>query len=1366
MQIKAIFSKIILVSIVFSVIPAPAQPTSDTEAPKVDWQNSSISKTQITYGEEVSAKVRITDNVGVNDVTAYFYANYPLSGPIGAAISRRTCQLYSGDQKDGHWQCTGLIITEKLSKDDKYQIGFDAKDGAGNSRLGEAIGGVTVSSQLPPKPYDWVARAKFLIENVWIPAMTQKYSPCFTLSGPAIPEFTNNDDVNKKILSDFENSLPNWAQGIEKTIIEKCRPQPTSDTEAPKVVWQYSSEISQTQITYGVEVSVWVKITDNVGVNDATAYFYANNPVSGPIGAAISRRTCQRYSGDQKDGMWKCTGLIITEKLSKDDKYQIAIDARDGAGNSRLGEAIGVVTVSSQLPPKPYDWVAAAKTIQSKWVTEANAKYPSCAIFSIPTIPKFTSDDAKNKNLINEFEDSMTKWFLNIEKTLLQKCQPQPDPIDSWNNAVTDAINNFNTRLWKEIPNHCIRKPIEVPVFTGDQVKNGEIYNQWFKNVFNVWGDEMFTINKSKCGQTTKPDSSSGVDNSMQIVVTPPDSNGLSYVGFCFTNPKEIIGSIEFTFTNGVSGGTSYDSIVNREACPNGVLIPEAESGFYFVPGEKYFFSLTAYNNGNKYSASTTYVAPKVNTVNPIISNNTNVCKVKLGEFNQQISISRSNFESWLSLWSSYSKLSEFMKSKNLDLQTTYNYYIKNIDSEISKLEQIGNEFSLTSSLKSTCGESLIYELWRQSYTEYVNLINKSFPSLKNSINNLYPEWQDWERQNKSYDDPAVFYEQVDHYYMKYVTSTIDNFKSIGINFSFVTVPPSKPVWTNTKDGSNAKLVNDFISAISKFWEIEYPRMVEAQIQFDLKNIQTWSKNLQIGYSEMVIGAALKKFGAGGTYKFINSIPNPSQTLINNPTTSLMENYADELANWAALEIQNLKIENYTPINNGGVESQIKVCLAAIDKAKTYIGRFDSQISYLSYAWADYNRLLEILKSKDTTLLMYRVQIDQQVQSPYLSDLYDLVLPLLAGVKANCGSSSQTLKTWAETYQDIEKEILKLRNFLITISNYYEKYRFNEPKLIPQIGKITQIVGGCRVEILNYDPTFKWYAKGNMVVDVNGIATIYNGSVDQYLSTEKPGYQIVNFIEGLFKCPGIPTLSANTIDVQAPVMSLLSLSKSELYRGESFIVTVLITDNKEVNNFEISVVDQIGQTYPCYYGVAWKLRTQGDSNIGVYQIECWIRSVSYDGTWKLSGSATDLNFNSASFELAKIKVLYGEAPKAVGESNGESSSDKNSISTRTVGTAQSVALIIKDIVKNKKEEALLLNAAQKISNLPKTTRSRSLNALTSIKNQINVVIETPKVCKYKNGIIQRISKGVCSKTIEIIDSAGNQYVIAQQVKFR
>lgn len=748
-------------------------------------------------------------------------------------------------------------------------------------------------------------------------------------------------------------------------------------------------------------------------------------------------------------------------------------------------------------------------------------------------------------------------------------------------------------------------------------------------------------------------------------------------------------------------------------------------------------------------------------------SNYVEICRSKVKEKSVALDPAFGAYNQYQALWKDKSKLEQLLKDKNWSIENAYKEYSSLISTEIVRLNKIWQLYDIDGNLKSICSQTTaeIYGEWTTIERYRTDLIN-SFNQLQEFISQIYSSYQETQQQNNSYDDPAVFYEQVDHYYLKYVTSQIDWLKSLGIMFSFLSAPPSKPVWTNTKDGSNAKLVNDFISAMSKWWSVEAPRMQEAYLEYNLKNVQIWSKNLQASWSEYVIRVALEKYGAGGTYKFVNSIPNPSQILISSPTATLMENFENELNDWATSEIRNLRIENYTPINNGEVEGQVKVCMAAIDRAKTYIGRFDSQIAYLKYTWADYNRLLEILKAKNTTLLMYRVQIDQQVQSPYLSDLYDVVLPLLAGVKANCGTTSQTLKVWTDTYQIVEKEILKLRDFLVTISNYYDEYRFTEPKLIPQIGKITQIVGGCRVEILNYDPTFKWYAKGSMVVDVNGIATIYNGSIDQYISTEKPGYQTVNFIEGLFKCPGIPTLSANTVDVQAPVMSLLNLSKSEFYKGESFNVSVLITDNREVNNFRISVVDQIGQTFPCYDGVAWKLRTQGDSNIGVYQVECFIRSVSYDGTWKISGSATDLNFNSASFELAKIKVLYGDAPETVRESNSASSSDKDSMPTRTIGTAQSVALIIKDNVKNEQEEALLLNVVQKISNLPKTTRSSSVNSLNSIKNQINIVVETPKICKYQNGIIRRVAKGICTTSIEIADSTGNKYLIAQQLRFR
>lgn len=748
-------------------------------------------------------------------------------------------------------------------------------------------------------------------------------------------------------------------------------------------------------------------------------------------------------------------------------------------------------------------------------------------------------------------------------------------------------------------------------------------------------------------------------------------------------------------------------------------------------------------------------------------SNYVEICRSKVKEKSVALDPAFGAYNQYQALWKDKSKLGQLFKDKNWNIENAYKEYSSLISTEIVRLNKIWQLYDIDGNLKSICSQTTaeIYEEWTTIERSRTDLIN-SFNQLQEIISQIHSSYQETQQQNNSYDDPAVFYEQVDHYYMKYVTSQTDWLKSLGISFSFLTTPPDKPVWTNTKDGSNAKLVNDFIYTIGNWWSVEGLRIQEAYAEFNLKNIQSWSKNLQINYSEYVTRVALEKFGSGGSYRFNKPIPAPSQTLLENPTRSLMEDFENEISDWSRLEIENLRIENYIPIKNGEVEAQVQLCLTTIDKAKTYFGRFDSQISYLTYIWSDYKRLLEVLKTKNLNLMMYRIQIDQEVQNPYLSDLYDVVPQMLAGAKANCGYTNKTLTTWTETYQLIEKEVLKLRNFLITISNYYDQYRFTEPKLIPQIGKITQIVGGCRVEILNYDSTFKWYAKGNMVVDVNGIATITNGSVDQYLSTEKEGYQIVNYIEGIFKCPGIPKLSANTVDVQAPMMSLLSLSKSELYRGQSFIATVLITDNKEVNNFRISVVDQIGQTYSCYDGVAWRVRIQGDSNVGVYQIECWIRSVSYDGVWKLTGAATDLNFNTASFELTKIKILYGEAPQTSIDSKTSNPTDSDQVTTRTVGTANYIAIQIRDKVMDQKEETLLLAATQKIRNLPKTTRSRSLSTLTSIKNQIDVVIETPKICKYQNGVIRRIAKGICSKSIEIIDSAGNQYLITQQVRFR
>jgi hypothetical protein len=211
----------------------------------------------------------------------------------------------------------------------------------------------------------------------------------------------------------------------------------------------------------------------------------------------------------------------------------------------------------------------------------------------------------------------------------------------------------------------------------------------------------------------------------------------------------------------------------------------------------------------------------------------------------------------------------------------------------------------------------------------------------------------------------------------------------------------------------------------------------------------------------------------------------------------------------------------------------------------------------------------------------------------------------------------------------------------------------------------------------------------------------------------------------------------------------------------------LITDNKEVNSFRVALVDQIGQTYPCYEGVAWKARIIGDSLVGTYQVECWVRSVSYDGAWTLTGYATDLNSNtSVDRELAKVRILYGEAP-TVTESLVVNTSISNSfVSNRVIGSSTSIISKIKSNVDNETESNSLIAAVKRIESLPKVTKLKRVNNLTSIRGQIDVVIETPKICKYSSGAIVRMRKGNCIKTIEIQDSSGISYLLTQKLQFK
>jgi hypothetical protein len=128
------------------------------------------------------------------------------------------------------------------------------------------------------------------------------------------------------------------------------------------------------------------------------------------------------------------------------------------------------------------------------------------------------------------------------------------------------------------------------------------------------------------------------------------------------------------------------------------------------------------------------------------------------------------------------------------------------------------------------------------------------------------------------------------------------------------------------------------------------------------------------------------------------------------------------------------------------------------------------------------------------------------------------------------------------------------------IASFQQTYTSLRAGLQPSLGPITSIGEGCTFKILNYDPSFTWFAKSELKVARDGTATIYSKELqatDEYISTSRVGYQTVNAINTLFKCvplnpksdtTGTNTSTGNTTPA-APVVTIEDDGSEELPTG-------------------------------------------------------------------------------------------------------------------------------------------------------------------------------------------------------------------------
>ena len=92
--------------------------------------------------------------------------------------------------------------------------------------------------------------------------------------------------------------------------------------------------------------------------------------------------------------------------------------------------------------------------------------------------------------------------------------------------------------------------------------------------------------------------------NEIRIVVTGPDADGITNIGYCFTDARALSGTVSFVATS------SYGAFLAHSEMPNCPSMVGSSTGQRLTEGTTYAFTVTATNGGNTFTDSLNYTAP------------------------------------------------------------------------------------------------------------------------------------------------------------------------------------------------------------------------------------------------------------------------------------------------------------------------------------------------------------------------------------------------------------------------------------------------------------------------------------------------------------------------------------------------------------------------------------------------------------------------------------------------------------------------------------------------------------------------------------------------------------------------------------
>jgi hypothetical protein len=363
---------------------------SDATAPQVSLtdlsQNSPITPTSISVGQNVTATFRLSDDIGITSCGATVYNVNNID-----TTTNTICTKISGTASNGIWQVS--LNLNSSNNPGAYTIKAFGSDASGKTSTRVQIGSFTIVgpsvSNLTTMPTLQTIGINYVDQIVlnginfgtispnspgsyaWTVRVTNSAGTIITTvptgsNQTYISGLTGSTTYKVYLVATDSSGATKLSSALTVTTLVPA------DAQNPVVVVGSGALSTSSLETSGGTVAITYRITDDVGCcgyNQAWLYY--------PNGTVVQQVTPSLISGDEKNGTFRASFNVPSGVVA--GSYQIKAQALDLAGKYTNLQLLGTVTVSATAPvitepsqPSISSITPMANALTINWTTPAS----------------------------------------------------------------------------------------------------------------------------------------------------------------------------------------------------------------------------------------------------------------------------------------------------------------------------------------------------------------------------------------------------------------------------------------------------------------------------------------------------------------------------------------------------------------------------------------------------------------------------------------------------------------------------------------------------------------------------------------------------------------------------------------------------------------------------------------------------------------------------------------------------------------------------------------------------------------------------------------------------------------------------------